>query len=63
MTCNNPKVGLVNMNGYIKFEEILSICSQDIERKWNNEGQNYGRTDRVTDNPFPIKPPLFKGGL
>ena len=30
--CNNPNVDLVNMNAYIKFGEILSICSQDIER-------------------------------
>ena len=33
MMCNNPNVDLVNMNAYIKFDEILSICSQDIERK------------------------------
>ena len=33
MTANNPNVDLVNMNAYIKFGEILSICSQDIERK------------------------------
>ena len=33
MMCNNPKLDLVNMNAYIKFGEILSICSQDIERK------------------------------
>ena len=31
--CNNPELDLVNMNAYIKFGEILSICSQDIERK------------------------------
>ena len=35
MMCNNPNVDLVNMNAYIKFGEILSICSQDIERKRN----------------------------
>ena len=34
MICNNPKVDLVNMNAYVKFCEILSICSQD-ERKQN----------------------------
>ena len=42
MTCNNPKLDLVNMNTYIKFGEILSFCSQDIERKRNfgvNQGQ------------------------
>ena len=40
---NNPNVDLVNMNAYIKFDEILSICSQDIERKRNYDG--------MTDNP------------
>ena len=35
MTCNNPKLNLVNMNAYTKFGENLSICSQDIERKRN----------------------------
>ena len=35
MICNNPGVDLVNMIAYIKFGEILSICSQDIERKPN----------------------------
>ena len=29
--CNNSMLDLVNMNAYIKFGEILSICSQDIE--------------------------------
>ena len=33
MMYNNPKVDLVNINAYIKFDEILSICSQDIELK------------------------------
>ena len=31
MMCNNPKLDLVNLNAYIKFDEILSIFSQDIE--------------------------------
>ena len=35
MTCNNPKLDLVNINAYIKFGKILSNCSQDIERKQN----------------------------
>ena len=42
MTCNNPKLDLVNMSTYIKFCEILRIGSQDIERKRNfgvNKGQ------------------------
>ena len=33
--CNNPKLDPVNMNAEIKFGENQSICSQDIERKWN----------------------------
>ena len=46
MMCNNPKLDLVNMNAYIKFGEILSICSQDIERKLNFDqikGHNSGK--------------------
>ena len=35
MKCNNPKLDLVNMNAYIKFGEVLAICSQDIEWKQN----------------------------
>ena len=33
--CNNPKLDHVSMNAYLKIGEILSICSQDIERKRN----------------------------
>ena len=33
MTCTDPKIDVVNTNAYLKFGEILSICSQDIERK------------------------------
>ena len=36
MTCNNPKLDLINMNAYIKFSENRSICSKDIERKQNS---------------------------
>ena len=42
MMCNNPDVDFVNMIAYIKFGDILSICSEDIERKGNfglNQGQ------------------------
>ena len=28
--CDYPNVDLVNMNAYLKFCEILSICSNDI---------------------------------
>ena len=41
MMCNNPNVDLVNINAYIKFGEIMSICSQDIEQK-QNFGVNQG---------------------
>ena len=35
VTGNSPNFDVVNINAYIKFGEILSICSQDIERKQN----------------------------
>ena len=36
ITCNNPKLDLVSINAYIKFGEIMSICSKDIEQKRNS---------------------------
>ena len=33
----NPNLDLINVNVYTKFGLILSIDSQDIERKWNFE--------------------------
>ena len=33
MMCNNLDIDLVNITAYIKFGELLSICSQYIERK------------------------------
>ena len=35
MTAKNPNIDLVSINSYIKFGEIQSICSQDIEQKQN----------------------------
>ena len=35
MTGNNPKLDHVNVDVLTKFGQILSICSQDIERKLN----------------------------
>ena len=32
-TGNNPNLDLVNINAYSKFDDILSTCSSDIERK------------------------------
>ena len=37
MTGNNPKLDLVNVDRQIKFGRILSIRSQDIERKQNSD--------------------------
>ena len=37
MTGNNLKLDLVNVDVHTKFGQILSICSQDIERKRNFE--------------------------
>ena len=37
LTLNNPNLDTINVNVYTKFGLILSIGSQDIERK-----QNYG---------------------
>ena len=33
ITGNNPNLDIVNRHAYTKFGEILSICSQDVERK------------------------------
>ena len=37
MTGNNPKLDLVNVDLHTKFGQILSILSQDIERKQNSD--------------------------
>ena len=41
MTGNNPKLDLVNDDVHTKFGPILSIRSQDIDRK-QNSGVNQG---------------------
>ena len=38
MTGNNPKPDLINVDVHTNFGQILSICSQDIERKPNIHG-------------------------
>ena len=64
--CNNSKLDLVNIMAYIKFgeiEEILSICSQYIDRNGINyyDGQNDGRTDgRYDGQPKSNIAPLFQ---
>ena len=35
MTLYNPNLDIINVNVYTKFGQILSIGSQDIERKRN----------------------------
>ena len=37
MTGNNPKVDVVNVDVHTKFDQILSICSRDIEQKQNSD--------------------------
>ena len=37
MMGNNPKLDLVNVDVHTKFGRILSIRSQDIERKQNSD--------------------------
>ena len=37
LTLYNPNLDLINVNVYTKFGEILSIASQDIERKQNSD--------------------------
>ena len=37
MTVNNPKLDLVNVDARKKIGKILSIRSQDIERKQNSD--------------------------
>ena len=53
MRGNNPKLDLVNVDVHTNFGQILSIHSQDIERKRNsdlNQGpqlcQNLAKNDR-----------------
>ena len=46
MTGNNPDLDLVKMNAYTKVGEILSFCSQDIERK-----QNFERNSDINQGP------------
>ena len=37
MTGNNPKLDLVNVDVHTKFSRIMSIRSQDIDRKQNSD--------------------------
>ena len=57
MAGNNPKVDLVSNNAYTKFDEILSIASQDIECKRNYDGMTELRTTQIQYSPH-----FFKSG-
>ena len=37
LTLHNPNLDIINVNVYTKFSSILSIGSQDIERKRNSD--------------------------
>ena len=37
LTLYNPNLDIINVNVYTKFSSILSIGSQDIERKRNSD--------------------------
>ena len=37
MTANNLNLVFVNFKAYNKFGQIMCICSEDIERKWNSD--------------------------
>ena len=54
MMCNYLNLDLVNIKVYIKFSEILSIFSQDIEQKRNYDGQTDRMTKGIMDSPDPV---------
>ena len=62
MKCNNPNLDLVNINAYTKFGKILSIYSQDIEKKRNCDEPNEEWNDGQPKSSI-APPPLFKAGL
>ena len=55
MTCNNSiiySIDFINSNAYIKFGEIISIGSQDIEWKWKYDGLTEWRTTKIQYSPL-----------
>ena len=63
MTGNNPKLNLVNVDVHTKFGQILSIRSQDIERKPNIHGITERRKDGMTEGQGESSiAPLFQSG-
>ena len=58
--CDNTNLEFVNINAFTKFGKILSICSQDIERKRNYDGENNGWND---GQPKSSIVPHFRSGV
>ena len=54
MMCNYLNLDLVNIKVYIKFSEILSNFSQDIEQKRNYDEQKDRMTEGIMDSPDPV---------
>ena len=55
MMCSNPNLDLVNINASTQFGETISISSQHIKRKRNDDGRNDGQ-------PKSSIAPLFQSG-
>ena len=53
----NPKLDLVNVDVHTKFGQILSIGSQDIERKQNSD-VNQGPSDKILQKMTGNNPKL-----
>ena len=53
MIGNYPKLDIVNADVHTKFGQILSIGSQDIERKQNSDGRNSDKILRKTTGNNP----------
>ena len=67
MTCNNPKLDLVNMNAYIKLGENLSICSTTryrVETKYDAQTKLWWRDRQMEWQTTQIlySPPFSKRG-
>ena len=50
MTSNNPKLDLVNTDVHTKYGQIMSIRSQDIERKRNSEAIKGSNSVKILQN-------------
>ena len=64
MMGDNPKLDHVNVDVHTKFGQILSIRSQDIERKQNSEVMSFNRImDGITEGQGESSiAPLFQSG-